>query len=155
MFGRLGWAEILIIVVLVLILFSHNKIPSMMKNLADGLKVFKTEMKSDKKDSEKSAPVKSTKSKNAPAKSKSAKVAKSSGNYVEFGTYASVAAAQKAQRKLTSENGDLFADVEFVVLDQVASGKHKFQLQAGFSSATAAKAFHARAKKAGVKCTLI
>ncbi len=45
MFGRLGWAEILIIVVLVVILFGSNKIPGMMKNLADGLKVFKKEVK--------------------------------------------------------------------------------------------------------------
>ena len=44
MFGRLGWTEILIIVVLVIILFGHNKIPGMMKNLADGLKVFKKEL---------------------------------------------------------------------------------------------------------------
>ena len=35
MFGRFGWAEILVIVVLVVILFGHNKIPGMMKNLAD------------------------------------------------------------------------------------------------------------------------
>ena len=35
MFGRFGWAEILVIVVLVLILFGHNKIPGMMKNLAE------------------------------------------------------------------------------------------------------------------------
>ena len=27
MFGRFGWAEILVIVILVLILFGHNKIP--------------------------------------------------------------------------------------------------------------------------------
>ena len=45
MFGRLGWAEILIIVVLVVILFGHAKIPGMMKNLADGLNVFKKELK--------------------------------------------------------------------------------------------------------------
>ena len=45
MFGRFGWAEILIIVVLVAILFGHNKIPTMMKNLADGLNVFKKEVK--------------------------------------------------------------------------------------------------------------
>lgn len=44
MFGRLGWAEILIIVVLVIILFGHNKIPGMMKNLADGVKIFKKEV---------------------------------------------------------------------------------------------------------------
>ncbi|MBR3782071.1 MAG: twin-arginine translocase TatA/TatE family subunit [Alphaproteobacteria bacterium] len=53
MFGRFGWAEILIIVVLVAILFGHNKIPTMMKNLADGLNVFKKELKTDKKKSEK------------------------------------------------------------------------------------------------------
>ncbi|MBR1380474.1 MAG: twin-arginine translocase TatA/TatE family subunit [Alphaproteobacteria bacterium] len=45
MFGRLGWMEILIIVLLVFILFGHNKIPQMMKNLADGLNVFKKELK--------------------------------------------------------------------------------------------------------------
>lgn len=45
MFGRFGWAEILVIVVLVLILFGHNKIPGMMKNLADGINVFKKEIK--------------------------------------------------------------------------------------------------------------
>ena len=49
MFGRLGWAEILIIVVLLLILFGSHKIPGMMRNVADGVKVFKKELKSDKK----------------------------------------------------------------------------------------------------------
>lgn len=45
MFGRLGWMEILVIVVLVVILFGHNKIPGMMRNLADGLNIFKKELK--------------------------------------------------------------------------------------------------------------
>lgn len=45
MFGRFGWAEILLIVVLVMILFGSAKIPSIMKNLADGINVFKKEMK--------------------------------------------------------------------------------------------------------------
>lgn len=49
MFGRFGWAEILVIVILLLILFGHAKIPGMMKNLADGLNIFKREMKSDNK----------------------------------------------------------------------------------------------------------
>ena len=49
MFGRLGWIEILVIVLLLVILFGHAKIPGMMKNLASGLKVFKKEMKTDKK----------------------------------------------------------------------------------------------------------
>ena len=55
---RLGWMEILLIVVLVIILFGHNKIPGMMKNLADGLNIFKKEIKSDSKKTEKKAPVK-------------------------------------------------------------------------------------------------
>ena len=45
---RAGFWEILLIVLLVLILFGHSKIPDMMKNLAGGLKVFKKEMKDDK-----------------------------------------------------------------------------------------------------------
>lgn len=49
MFGRFGWAEILVVVVLVLILFGHNKIPGMMKNLADGINVFKKEIKTQDK----------------------------------------------------------------------------------------------------------
>ena len=67
MFGRLGWAEILVIVVLVVILFGHNKIPGMMRNLADGLNIFKKELK-------KTAPKTQEKSvKNMPAKKKAAK----------------------------------------------------------------------------------
>ena len=66
MFGRFGWAEILVIVVLVIILFGHNKIPGMMKNLADGLKVFKKEMKTEPK---KEAPAKKTAVKKATKKS--------------------------------------------------------------------------------------
>lgn len=48
MFGRLGWMEILIIVVLVVVLFGHSKIPGMMKNLADGINIFKKELKDTK-----------------------------------------------------------------------------------------------------------
>ena len=47
MFGRLGWMEILVIVLLLVILFGHAKIPTMMKNLASGIKTFKKEMKDD------------------------------------------------------------------------------------------------------------
>lgn len=42
---RVGWLEILIIVILLFVLFGHNKVPSMMKNLADGINVFKKEIK--------------------------------------------------------------------------------------------------------------
>ena len=49
MFGRFGWAEILVIVVLVVILFGSAKIPGMMKNLADGINIFKKELESEPK----------------------------------------------------------------------------------------------------------
>ncbi len=55
MFGRFGWAEILVIVVLVVILFGSNKIPGMMKNLADGLNIFKKEIKDVKQPAKKTA----------------------------------------------------------------------------------------------------
>jgi Sec-independent protein translocase protein TatA len=53
------------------ILFGHNKIPGMMKNLADGLNVFKKEMKTETKP----APNSESKlvAKKAPAKKKPAK----------------------------------------------------------------------------------
>ena len=56
MFGRFGWAEILVIVVLVVILFGHKKIPTMMKNLADGVNIFKKELKSEPKADTKKVP---------------------------------------------------------------------------------------------------
>lgn len=65
MFGRLGWMEILVIVLLLVILFGHAKIPTMMRNLAGGIKTFKKEMKDDdtkkvetKKESVKKSPAK-------------------------------------------------------------------------------------------------
>ena len=60
---RLGWTEIILIVVLVMILFMSNKIPGMMRNLADGINVFKKELKDTKKPAEKKSvkkPVKKT-----------------------------------------------------------------------------------------------
>ena len=71
MFGRFGWAEILVIVVLVVILFGHNKIPGMMKNLADGLNVFKKEM--NKTEPKVATPAKKPAVKKAPAKKKPVK----------------------------------------------------------------------------------
>lgn len=48
---RLGWMEILVIVILLIILFGHRAIPGMMKNVADGINIFKKELKNtDKKD---------------------------------------------------------------------------------------------------------
>ena len=42
---RFGFWEILLIIALVFLLFGANKFPAMMKNLAEGLKVFKREVK--------------------------------------------------------------------------------------------------------------
>lgn len=67
MFGRLGVWEIVIIVLLIVVLFGHNKIPGMMKNLAHGMNVFKKELKTEEKPE---APVEKPVAKKAPAKKK-------------------------------------------------------------------------------------
>lgn len=56
---RLGWTEIILIVILVMILFMSNKIPGMMRNLANGVNVFKKELKDTKKPEQKKSPKKS------------------------------------------------------------------------------------------------
>lgn len=75
MFGRLGWMEILVIVLLLVILFGHAKIPQMMKNLAGGIKTFKKEMKDDdtKKAEPKKEPAKKSPAKKVVAKKPAAK----------------------------------------------------------------------------------
>lgn len=73
MFGRFGVWEILIIVLLVVVLFGHAKIPGMMKNLADGVKVFKKEMK-DTTSENAAAPKKVAAQKSAPKKAVAKKV---------------------------------------------------------------------------------
>jgi sec-independent protein translocase protein TatA len=59
---RFGFWEILLIVLLVFLLFGANRFPAMMKNLADGLKVFRKEV-GEKPDKSKPAPKKSAKKK--------------------------------------------------------------------------------------------
>ena len=70
MFGRFGWAEILVIVILLVILFGSNKIPGMMKNLADGLNVFKKEVKKSMPKQVEKKPVKKQVKKKMPVKKK-------------------------------------------------------------------------------------
>jgi len=53
---RLGWMEILLIVVLILLLFGANKFPSMMRNLAEGLKIFKKEVRDEPEASPRAGP---------------------------------------------------------------------------------------------------
>ena len=62
---RFGVWEIAIIVLLVVILFGHNKIPNMMKNLAEGLKIFKKDLKNSPKANEKQVEKKSVAGKKA------------------------------------------------------------------------------------------
>jgi len=46
MFGRLGFMEIVIILILVFVLFGAKKLPEIAKHLARGLREFKKEMSS-------------------------------------------------------------------------------------------------------------
>ena len=61
---RWGFWEIILIVLLVVVLFGSAKIPSMMKNIANGVKVFKKEIKSES-DTRKRAVKKKTPNKKA------------------------------------------------------------------------------------------
>lgn len=69
---RAGFWEILLIVVLVLILFGHSKIPDLARNLASGINVFKKELKGEKPKNDKpqAAPVRKPVAKKSPAKKK-------------------------------------------------------------------------------------
>lgn len=50
---RTGFWEILIIILLIIILFGHTKIPDLMKNIANGINIFKNELnKANKKEVE-------------------------------------------------------------------------------------------------------
>ena len=55
---RGGIWEIILIVLLVLILFGSAKIPAMAKNIANGIKTFKKEVKEEPKPVAKKAPAK-------------------------------------------------------------------------------------------------
>jgi sec-independent protein translocase protein TatA len=57
---RFGFWEILLIVLLVFLLFGANKFPAMMKNLAEGVKVFKKEIKTTDKKPVKKSPRKTS-----------------------------------------------------------------------------------------------
>lgn len=46
LFGRVGWMEILIILIAVLLLFGGKRLPELARGLARGIKSFRKEMKS-------------------------------------------------------------------------------------------------------------
>ena len=48
---RASFWEILIIILLIVVLFGHTKIPDLMKNIANGINIFKNELnKASKKE---------------------------------------------------------------------------------------------------------
>ena len=58
---RFGIWEIALIVLLIVILFGHSRIPKMMKSLASGITTFKKEMKKDDKSAAKNSKKESAK----------------------------------------------------------------------------------------------
>lgn len=49
----LGWTEILIIVLIIIVLFGAKKIPDLMKSLGSGMKEFKKAINPDEQNNEK------------------------------------------------------------------------------------------------------
>ena len=99
--GNLGWTEILVIVVLALILFGHNKIPGMMKNLADGINTFKKEMKAAENKKSANQPEKA--GDDEKNKKSSAGVKKSTKNPVKAGVVADKKVVKKSATKKTKK----------------------------------------------------
>ena len=46
---HIGWTELLVIIILAIVLLGSGKFPKIMKNIADGIKSFKKEMKQPEK----------------------------------------------------------------------------------------------------------
>jgi sec-independent protein translocase protein TatA len=51
MFGSLGMGELLVILVIVILIFGVNKIPQLGKGLGEGIRNFKSALRSDDEDS--------------------------------------------------------------------------------------------------------
>ena len=52
MFGSLGMGELLVILVIVILIFGVNKIPQLGKGLGEGIRNFKSALKSGEEDKE-------------------------------------------------------------------------------------------------------
>jgi len=52
MFGSLGFGEILLILLIVVVIFGTSRIPELGKGLGDGIKNFKKALKDDGRDDE-------------------------------------------------------------------------------------------------------
>ena len=53
--GVIGWPQVIIILVVVLLMFGGKKIPELMKGLGSGIKEFKNAAKDDKQPADKKA----------------------------------------------------------------------------------------------------
>ncbi len=53
--GMIGWPQVVLIAVVVLLLFGGRKIPELMRGLGGGVKEFKDAVKEDEKKSDKEA----------------------------------------------------------------------------------------------------
>ncbi len=72
--------------------------------------------------------------------------------YVQFGSYATRAAAQSAEQKLRASHSNLFSGKQFVILAAQVNGQTKYRLRVAFQSANEANGFCRNAKSDGLDC---
>ena len=72
--------------------------------------------------------------------------------YVQFGSYASRAAAQSAEQKIRASHSNLFAGKQFVILAAQVNGQTKYRLRIAFQTAGDANGFCRNAKSDGLDC---
>ena len=68
--GNIGWSEIIIVAILVVLLFGRGKISSVMGDVAKGIKSFKKGMSSDDVDQSKSSPTEESSSEDSNSEKK-------------------------------------------------------------------------------------
>lgn len=56
--GRLGWSELLIILVVLVVIFGPTKLPQLGKSIGEGLREFKKSVKTDDQGAEQKEPEK-------------------------------------------------------------------------------------------------
>lgn len=74
------------------------------------------------------------------------------GIYVQFGSYATRAAAQSAEQKLRASHNSLFSGKQFVILAAQVNGKTTYRLRVAFQNANDANGFCRNAKSDGLDC---
>ena len=74
------------------------------------------------------------------------------GYYVQFGSYATRAAAQVAEQKMRASHASLFNGKQFVILSAVVQGQTKYRLRVAFKSSGEADGFCKNAKSDGLDC---